>query len=368
MTLQYSPKTAPADLLPEASAEGVASSPLWMVTEEPVLHWFMGYLADTRARMMADPQGPHRLVFSRSALEEVRQAFERMIRHGERGLHRLSSLLCQSFFERRYELESVVVAEVESTHERLVLSQVIAPADLDQLTDLDLGNRQVSKLRWSDGQTFRKARLVANFLEYQPFSTRPHGIVKVTSRIKAEEEIWNKVVDELFDLDALVRRDKQLRRLSRYVKDVFGLKIVVDTRKQVGALQRQLLELELESELLESNEVPDTPDARRLEVVEVKNYLAQAEKKSGWSAIKSVVRWRGQLFEIQVQALSNYLRERERLTRESHAGFKARREGLRDQIAQGTPLFGFYRDLLRWLFGSREAPPQLDGVIIETRP
>jgi len=353
---------------PGPAAEGPpVRSPLWMVTAEPSLHRFVEYLANSRARLQAEPGGPHRLVFSRAALAEVREAFDRMIRQGERRLHRLSSLLCESYLRGRYELESVVVAEVETTRERLVLSQVITAADLDLFTDLDLGNRQVSKLRWSDGQVFRRARLVANFLEYQPFATRPHGIVKVTSRIKAEEEIWNKVVDELFDLDALVKRDKKLRKLSRYVKDVFGIKIVADTRKHVEALQRQLLELEFADSLLESLGILPDPLTRRLQVIEVKDYLGSGEKRSGWSAVKSVVRWRGQLFEIQVQALANYLRERERLTRESHFGFKARREGLRDEIAQAVPLFGFYRDLLQWLFGSLDQAPKLPGVELELK-
>ena len=33
----------------------------------------------------------------------------------------------------------------------------------------------------------------------------------MVSRIKAEEQIWNKVVDTIFDLDRLVQLDKQLR-------------------------------------------------------------------------------------------------------------------------------------------------------------
>jgi hypothetical protein len=46
-------------------------------------------------------------------------------------------------------------------------------------------------------------------------------------------------------------------------------------------------------------------------------------------------------------------------------GFKARREALRNQIADRMPLFGFYRDLLRWLFLSPAEPaPTFDAVDI----
>ena len=88
-------------------------------------------------------------------------------------------------------------------------------------------------------------------------------------------------------------------------------------------------------------------------------------KRTGWAALKSVVSWWDCLFEIQIQTLGSYHRERERLTRESHTSFKANREGLRNQIAQEIPLFGFYRDLLRWLFRRPDEPaPSFPGVEI----
>jgi hypothetical protein len=96
----------------------------------------------------------------------------------------------------------------------------------------------------------------------------------------------------------------------------------------------------------------------------VKNYLeSESRKRSGWSAMKSVVSWGGRTFEIQVQPLSNFLHERERLTRESHASFKSTRERVRDEVAARVPLFAFYRSLLRWLFvDPSQAPPIHDGV------
>jgi hypothetical protein len=80
------------------------------------------------------------------------------------------------------------------------------------------------------------------------------------------------------------------------------------------------------------------------------------------------VRWGGSTIEIQAQPLRNYLLEREKLTQESHAGFKSRREQLRDRVTRGMPLFGYYRDLLQWLFRTPNAePPQFPGVVLELR-
>ena len=70
-----------------------------------------------------------------------------------------------------------------------------------------------------------------------------------------------------------------------------------------------------------------------------------------------MVVWSNKTFEIQIQSLRNYLREQERLTKESHTSFKANRERVRDQVADRTPLFGFYQELLRWLFLNPGGPP-----------
>lgn len=344
-------------------------SPLWMVTREPLLNQLVGYLTEMRARIEADPSGSHQLVFARSHLDDVRTAFARMIRQGEGRLHACCALLSDLLFPEGYELESVVVGQVDSTGERFVLNQPLTRDDLLALTDLDLGNRQLQKLRYFDGTEFRRAVLVANFVEYQPLDVGPYNVVKMSSRIKAEEEIWNKVVDEIFDLDGIVRRDKQLREMSRFVKDVFGLKIVASDMRSVQRVQKALTDLTISDVDLIAHGMAPGEANRRLEFLEVKDYLAQPDRKqSGWQAVKSVVRWGGSTIEIQAQPLRNYLLEREKLTKESHAGFKSRREELRDRVTNRLPLFGYYRDLLQWLFRTPNAePPTFPGVVIELR-
>ena len=110
--------------------------------------------------------------------------------------------------------------------------------------------------------------------------------------------------------------------------------------------------------------------SRELSFLEVKDYLGKSEdpgtKSSGWRAVKSVVRWNEHLFEIQIQPLRNYHQELERFTQESHEEFKAQRDAVRNTLAQQVPLFGYYRDLLRWLFESPSgAPPRFPGVTVE---
>ena len=345
------------------SFELLSRSPLWMVTTEPILNDLVTQLQALRHELLADQAGQKELQFSRGQLELARTAFAHMIGQGEEKLHRLCELICDTFFGS-YQLTSVVIGEVERTKERFTITQGISTTDLYSKTDIDLGTRHLNKFRFFDGDAWGQANLIANMVEYQPAEPNAYNIHKLNSRIKAEEEIWNKVVDEIFDLDSIVIRDKELRHLSRYVKDIFGIKIVVGEMKDIYWIQNKLKSLVWSDEVLRKHRIEPNENVKQLEFLEVKDYLAESRRKlTGWEAVKSVVRWADKTFEIQIQTLRNFLRERELLTSESHVSFKSNRERVRAQVARQIPLFGFYQELLRWLFLEPEAaPPDHDRV------
>ncbi|MEM6701574.1 MAG: hypothetical protein AAF690_02655 [Acidobacteriota bacterium] len=346
-------------------------SPLWMVTREPALNYLVSYLTEKRSAILSEPQAEHLLRFRAAELEEARSAFARMILSGEEHLHRLAELLSQLFYGvREYGIRSVVVGQLPGEVERFTLVQGLSRSDLYAQTDLDLGTRLLERFRMRREESWERASLVANFVEYEPLQASRYGVHKVISRIKAEEEIWNKVVDEIFQIDDILERDKQLRHLSRFVKDIFGVKVVVASSEKARELQLLLESQDWSSELLAALEVEASKSSRELSFLEVKDYLGEGEeagtKSSGWRAVKSVVRWSDQLFEIQIQPLRNYHQELERFTQESHEEFKAQREAVRNTLARQVPLFGYYRDLLRWLFEDpTAAPPRFQGVTVE---
>lgn len=352
---------APLEELDPAPA-GAAASPLWMVSRAPGLNALVAALQQHR-RALDDGRGGERLTFSRAEVARARAEFGEMIRHGERDLHRLASLLAERFLgtvQRR----SVVIGEIERTRERFTLTVDVTEAEVIGSTDIDLGNRVLARLAIADQRGWLRAQLISNVVEYEADAPNDFSVYRLLTRIKAEEELWNKVADEIFELDRLVLKDKQLRHLGRYVKDVFGVKVVVGTSADAERLQRTLEGLRFDDAQLAARQLPLDDAHRGLRFLEVKNYLEQASRKrSGWSAMKSVVSWAGRTFEVQVQPLSNFLHERERLTRESHASFKSTRERVRDEVAARLPLFGFYRALLRWLFVDPSAePPIHEGV------
>lgn len=335
-------------------------SPLWMVSQDRHLSEFVGSLLQAR-EILKEEGKTVTLSFRRSDIDCVQRNFAAMIRKGEEALHRLALLFCSVLGEGRdvrslVEISSVVIGEVPTRRERFTLSRAIDPNELYDTTDLDLGTRQLRRFRYFDGSDWVVPALVSNVVEYQPRGGNRFNVHKFMTRVKAEEEIWNKVVDEIFDLDSLVARDKQLSHLSRYVKDVFGLKAIVANEESAFEFLDELKRRQWSDEVLASIGVAPTPTTRRFSLLETKDYLSKERaKNSGWKALKLVVYWGDRPFEVQIQPVRNYLRERERLTQESHASFKSTREQVRNHIVAQFPLFGFFRDLLRWLFRAEGA-------------
>lgn len=326
------------------------------------------------AGLAMSPHSPFILAFCPAELAEARRDFTSFILQGESRLHGLANLLSRSLFSGHFELTSTVIGEVPETSGRFTLALPVTVQQLLASSDLELGKRALARfgvLAPGHEGEWLQPHLVANFVEYEPSTANAFKVTKLMSRIKAEQELWNKVTDEIFDLDRLFARDKQLKKLSRYVKDVFGLKILTEDAESARELHSHLTTWRWTDSDIDALELSGLPENRRslrtLEFLEIKDYLSEgAGKNSGWTAIKSVVRWWDQTFELQIQPLPNYYREQERFSRESHRSFKLSREEFREDVARRLPLYGFIRDVLRWLFSPERHPhrPTFPGVAI----
>ena len=113
------------------------------MTNEPAVNELVSYLDAMRRRIEASPDEIHVFEFTRSSLADVRTAFARMIRRGEEQLHRVCELLCETFLDSTYTLQSVVIGEVETTKERFTLVKSISPGELYSQTDLEIGRAHV---------------------------------------------------------------------------------------------------------------------------------------------------------------------------------------------------------------------------------
>ncbi len=349
-------------------------SPLEMAIHEPVLHQFMHYLS-SKKQEMEEGTAKVEIKISRSLLLSVREAFRQSILEGERNLHTLAHLLA-SMLLGEFELHSNVIGTLPGVSERpFLIREKIDRDTLLSVTDIDLGEHMLDRFRYRSKDGWVPLELSANFVEYIPLEHRLSKVNRLTSRVKAEEELWNKVTDELFGVGELVSRDKHFKQFSKYVKDIFGIKIVCEDDQAcmevhdelealtASRLNRERLELYKLSDEAVDIDTESEYEPQALHFIETKDYLncaPEVMKQTGWRALKSVVLWNERLFEIQVQPLSNYYLEIDHMAGPSHRSFKRRRDAMRAELAERIPLYGFYRDLLRMLFLAEETSFECD--------
>jgi hypothetical protein len=362
----------------QASIHQAVQSPLFMALHDPVLHQFISYLTRKKEEQEQNPDLHVRIELSAHFIAQVRESFRQNILQGERLLHVLSHLLSSTLLEGDFELHSNVIGVLPGDEERpFHIRERINRETLFSFTDIDLGNQMLGNFRYFANENWMPLELSANFVEYIPIDRTTTGANRLTSRVKAEEELWNKVTDEIFQMDELVRKDKHLRQYSKYVKDIFGIKVVCEDDAACQKAHELMLNLD-ESDFsieragisefdfpVDDGTLGEISDA--LEFIETKDYLTcdpAQMKKTGWRAIKSVVKWHGRLFEIQFQPLSNYYLELDHMAGPSHSSFKLKRDALRDEVSRQLPLYGFYRDLLKMLFLESEISFECDNASV----
>lgn len=348
-------------------------SPLSMAVSDPVIHGFIAYLAEKKSELEQNCDKHVKFELEKKYVEDVREAFRQSILDGERHLHVLAHLLATVLLDDGFDLHSNVIGVLPDGDRPFLIRERIAQETLFSQLDIDLGNHLLDRFRYLKDRAWLPLELSANFVEYIPSAQTKNGVNRLTSRVKAEEELWNKVADELFQLDQLVTRDKHLRKYSKYVKDIFGIKIVCETDETCLKVSEKLSQLTVGDAVwskltnLPMSANSDSSADSLLEFIETKNYLtcSPAEmKKTGWKAVKSVVKWHDRLFELQVQPLGNYYLELDHMSGPSHSSFKILRDKLRDEVSEQIPLYAFYRKLLKMLFLGGDASFQYDKASV----
>src|SRR5579885_107308 len=180
----------------EAQSAQPLQSPLLMAMENPVLHEFIACLAEKRAEQEAHPREHISIELSRDLIIKVREAFRTSILDGEWHLHSLGHLLSTILLEGEFELHSNVIGVLPGEEARpFLIREKINRDMLFSVTDIDLGNLMLDNFRYNQSGQWVPLTLSANFVEYVPMSRPASGVNRLTSRVKAEEELWNKVTD-----------------------------------------------------------------------------------------------------------------------------------------------------------------------------
>ncbi|MCB9729521.1 MAG: hypothetical protein H6744_08605 [Deltaproteobacteria bacterium] len=336
------------------------ASPLALMVRDPctqrVLRALAGQLEALRTAA-ADGTPPPVLTLSQREIGDVRRQWEAEVLRGEHRLYSLGILLARELLgTRRLQLVARIVASPgqETGAPRLVIEETLTREELERFTDHSLAMRIARRYRYRRGhrRPFGKLVIRASFLEIRPLEAAVGALgVRVMTRVKVDEQIWNKVCDAFFDIDGVVQRDKILNRSSKYIKDVFGIKVLTADREASYRVLRRLETLEFRADDLEELSCSDAPAAMTL--IETKDYLAlppEQKKQTGWEALKNVYGWYGHVFELQIQTEANYYLEASDLSDTSHRTFEMQRSALREALDARVPHYREFRDVLKVLF------------------
>jgi hypothetical protein len=342
------------------ASEGPGLSPLALMVRDErtqrVLNALSGQLEALRRATTAGTSAPV-LTLRRGDIDHVRQQWEVEILRGEHRLYALGILLARELLgTRRLQLVARIVASPakETGAARLVIEETLTREELERYTDHSLAIRIARRYRYRRGHRnpFGKLVIRASFLEIRPLEAAPGALgIRVMTRVKVDEQVWNKVCDAFFDIDAIVARDKLLNQSSKYIKDVFGIKVLTAERDASYRVHKRLETLEFkESDLLELG-CADAP--RSMTLMESKDYMAlppEQKKQTGWEALKNVYRWYGHVFEMQIQTEANYYLEASDLSDTSHRTFEMQRSALREALDARVPHYREFREVLKVLF------------------
>jgi len=229
------------------------------------------------------------LVLSREEMGYVRGQWEEIVLRGEQKLHALASVLSEGLLrtENIQRVARVVAGqkeEIETTDSRIVIEEFISPEQLAHTTDYRLAAEIARRYMYRPHgeEEFSSIYPRASFLEFRPLELGEGSVAtRVITRVKANDAIWNKVTDALFDIDAVISRDKILNTKSKYVKDVFGIKILVGNTRDCYAVESQLDDMDL-TPVFPNHGQPQA--LNQLELIERKDYLrgdGQKKKRVG---------------------------------------------------------------------------------------
>ncbi len=359
---------------PDEGSFAWAETPLGLlIRDERTLRLLSRLAGQLEALRLAQRTGAElpTLRLSMTEIDYARRQWQLAVLDGERRLYDVATLSAwQLLGTRQLQMAARIIASPrgEPQAHRIVIEEHVEPERLRQTHDSTLAAQIASRYRYrARGKKFVKLLSRASFLELRPLGSASGALAtRVLTRVKVDDQIWNKVCDAFFDVDSLVRRDKILNQQSKYIKDVFGIKVLTVSNEASYRVAEVMNTMRFDAGQVHVHEDGDGCEA--LELIECKDYLAlppDQKKRTGWEAIKNVYRWCGQVFEVQIQTEANYYLEAMDLSDTSHRTFEMMRDELRAELDERVPFYREFRSTLKAIFrrkrraGRAELPPWL---------
>lgn len=304
--------------------------------------------------------------FTLDQIHEVREELTEHHRTTEKKLSALGQLLIERFTGGAYTPSSLVTAQVGSSGDVFTLSQNIPKSTEGGGADSQmLAEKQLSEITVEGAQP----RMVDHSLDYLADEWNEFGVHRVITHSRSGEDLWMVIADSLFGLD------DTMPDLKHVDEDMYRLKIVVEDGAHAAKLHRYLRNLEWSDSELQSQGIPVESATREAVLVEESTHTAQdlghmvtlGQEATGDRT--SIVDWWGAGVQIRIQTLDEDYAETEMLSMMNRERLWLRKLAHQEELASVSPLYGFTRNLVKWMLSSDcvSAPPSMEQIKVNIR-
>ncbi len=303
------------------------------------------------------------LDFTFGQLHQVRTEVESAHSLSERKLSALGQLLAARFTEGKYRIASMATAE--SNKSVFTLTEQVPVTALDQGADsAQLARDQLSTLL-VDGQA---VKMIDHSIEFGAEEWNEWGVHRLIARARPHEDLWKVIADSLFGLDNLVDG-------AGLVEDsMYHLKIVVEDDEHAERVHKFLRNVHWTDKELRARGIPIQDATRRADLIEEELHTAEAlghailwedsRAKEASGDRSSTVNWWGTTIQVRVQTLNAHYAETELISMANREKLAIRKEMQQETMADQSPLYGFARNLMRWMLADQglSKPPACGSI------
>jgi hypothetical protein len=331
------------------------------ILETPHIAKVLKQLQDMGSNILAEPQsGEKELDFTFGQLHQVRTEVETAHSQSERHLSALGQLLAERFTEGNYRLASMATAECQKSV--FTLTEQVPLSALDQGADsAQLAREQLQSLK-VDGQA---VKMVDHSIEFGAEEWNEWGVHRLIARARPHQDLWKVIADSLFGLESLDN--------AGLVEDsMYHLKIVVEDDEHAERVHRFLRTIQWTDKELRARGIPIRDSTRRAELIEEQLHTAEAlghaisleESREATGDRSSTVSWWGTTIQVRVQTLNAHYAETELISMANREKLAIRRELQQETMADQSPLYGFARNLMRWMLADEglSKPPACGSI------
>ncbi len=332
------------------------------ILETPHITKVLKQLQDMGSKILAEQSCEKELDFTFGQLHQVRTEVETAHSQSERHLSALGQLLAERFTEGNYRLASMATAECHKSV--FTLTEQVPLSALDQGADsAQLARDQLQSLK-VDGQP---VKMVDHSIEFGAEEWNEFGVHRLIARARPHQDLWKVIADSLFGLESLDS--------AGLVEDsMYHLKIVVEDDEHAEQVHRFLRNIQWTDKELRARAIPIQDSTRRAELIEEELHTAEAlghaisleesRAKEASGDRSSTVSWWGTTIQIRVQTLNAHYAETELISMANREKLAIRREMQQESMADQSPLYGFARNLMRWMLADEglSKPPACGSI------